>query len=164
MFTSEQSKESLSEKKLKNLRKAHNHHVDIGHFIESGEHYSGFTFPDLMKLHHRGVPGHFPPRPVLEILRINYLNILSHPDIVRLMERYSKANFSEQALIDLLQGVGKVLGEEEVEIFGSNKLAMNAPETRAMKGGINLPLIMTEDLVRETSYKDSVTHTRRKVL
>lgn len=156
-------KESLIEKKLRRLIKADNEHVSIGHFEESGLHYSGFTFPDLMKLHHNGVDGHIPPRPVLEHLFHSHRQILNHPGVLKAMKRYADSRMLEADLVRMLRTVGEILGHEEVDIFGSNKLFKNHDTTIRLKGE-DAPLVDTEELVNETSYKDSVTKVRINVL
>ena len=153
----------MIEKKLKRLLKADNEHVSVGHFEESGMHYSGFTFPELMKLHHRGVDGHFPARPVLEHLFNANRKILSQPDVARAMKIYADSRMTEKDLVRMLRAVGKALAEEEVDIFGSNKLIKNSPGTIRIKGE-DAPLVATEELVSETSYKDSVTKVRINAL
>jgi hypothetical protein len=156
-------KESLTEKKLKRLLKADNEFVSIGHFDESGMHYSGFTFPELMKLHHRGVDGHFPARPVLEHLFHSHRKILNHPGVMKAMKRYADSRMTEADLTRMLRTVGQILAYEETEIFGSNLLAKNSAGTIRIKGE-DAPLVATEELVNETSYKDSVTKVRINVL
>lgn len=153
---------SLTELKLERLLKANTEHVDIGHFEESGQHYSGFTFPELMKLHHKGYEG-VPARPVLEYLFHNHLNILDHPDVLRAMKRYTDSKMTEKDLTTMLKAVGRAMAMEEVDIFGSNALVRNSRSTIRIKGE-DAPLVHTQDLVNETSYKDSITKVRKKVL
>lgn len=163
MFTTTPSKETKTEKRLKNLMKANRKYVEVGHFAESGEHSSGFSFSDLMKLHHNGTDT-IPSRPVLEYLRINFLKVTEHPEVRRLMKQYSKSDMGRDELIRMLQGVGRVLAEEETEIFGNSPpLDINSKVTQERKGGVNLPLIETGELVQETSYRDSITKDRKKV-
>lgn len=156
-------KKSLTEIKLERLLKANKEHVSIGHFEESGIHYSGFTFPELMKLHHKGYEG-VPARPVLEHLFQNHLKILNHPDVMRAMKLYADSRMTEKDLTRMLQAVGRAMADEEVDIFGSSMLASNRASTRANKGGDDTPLVHTQELVEEVSYKDSVTKVRRSVL
>lgn len=155
-------KKSLTEIKLERLLKANKEHVEIGHFEESGMHYSGFTFPELMKLHHKGYEG-VAARPVLEHLFQNHLKILNHPDVMRAMKRYADSRMTEKDLIRMLQAVGRALADEEVDIFGSNSLARNSTSTINIKGE-DAPLVHTQELVQEVSYKDSVTKIRRTAL
>ena len=155
-------KKSLTEIKLERLLKANKEHVSIGHFEESGIHYSGFTFPELMKLHHKGYEG-VPARPVLEHLFQNHLKILNHPDVMRAMKIYADSRMTERDLTRMLQAVGKAMANEEVEIFGSNALVRNHPNTIKNKGE-DAPLVHTQELVEEVSYKDSITKVRRGVL
>ena len=155
-------KKSLTEIKLERLLKANKEHVEIGHFEESGMHYSGFTFPELMKLHHKGYEG-VAARPVLEHLFQNHLKILNHPDVMRAMKRYADSRMTEKDLIRMLQAVGRAMAEEEVDIFGSSMLSSNRQSTINIKGE-DAPLVHTQELVQEVSYKDSVTKVRRTVL
>lgn len=155
-------KKSLTETKLERLLKANKEHVEIGHFEESGMHYSGFTFPELMKLHHKGYDG-VAARPVLEHLFQNHLKILNHPDVMRAMKRYADSRMTEKDLTRMLQAVGRAMADEEVDIFGSSMLASNRQSTINIKGE-DAPLVHTQELVQEVSYKDSVTKVRRGVL
>lgn len=155
-------KKSLTEIKLERLLKANKEHVEIGHFEESGMHYSGFTFPELMKLHHKGYEG-VAARPVLEHLFQNHLKILSHLDVMRAMKRYADSRMTEKDLTSMLQAVGRAMADEEVDIFGSSMLASNRQGTINIKGE-DAPLVHTQELVQEVSYKDSVTKVRRTVL
>ncbi len=162
MISVKPMKKSLTELKLERLLKANKEHVAVGHFEESGVHYSGFTYPELMKLHHNG-NDHFPPRPVLEILFQNHLQILSHPDVARAMKVYADSKMLEKDLTKMLRAVGKALAIEETEIFGTSQLTVNKKSTEQQKGGRNTPLIDTGELVDEVSYKDSITKVRKKV-
>ena len=155
-------KKSLTEIKLERLLKANKEHVEIGHFEESGMHYSGFTFPELMKLHHKGYEG-VAARPVLEHLFQNHLKILNHPDVMRALKRYADSRMTEKDLTRMLQAVGRAMADEEVDIFGSSMLASNRQSTINIKGE-DAPLVHTQELVQEVSYKDSVTKVRRTVL
>lgn len=155
-------KKSLTETKLERLLKANKEHVEIGHFEESGMHYSGFTFPELMKLHHKGYEG-VAARPVLEHLFQNHLKILNHPDVMRALKRYADSRMTEKDLTRMLQAVGRAMADEEVDIFGSSMLASNRQSTINIKGE-DAPLVHTQELVQEVSYKDSVTKVRRTVL
>ena len=155
-------KKSLTETKLERLLKANKEHVEIGHFEESGMHYSGFTFPELMKLHHKGYEG-VAARPVLEHLFQNHLKILNHPDVMRALKRYADSRMTEKDLTRMLQAVGRAMADEEVDIFGSSMLASNRQSTINIKGE-DAPLVHTQELVQEVSYKESVTKVRRTVL
>ncbi len=154
---------SKTEKKLENLLRANDEKVSVGHFAESGTHYSGFTFPELMMLHHNGT-NHIPARPVLEILFNNQPRILNNPAVRKAVKQYTDSKMTKKDLTTMLQTIGQVIGEEEVDIFGSRLLAPNAKSTAAAKPDGNVPLVDTQDLVNETSYKDSVTKKRRKVI
>jgi hypothetical protein len=162
MITVNPLPKTKTEEKLENLLKANNEHVSIGHFSESGTHYSGFTYPELMMLHHNGT-NHIPPRPVLEFLFHNQPKILANPAVNKAVKRYMDSKMTQKDLTAMLKVVGLIIGEEEVDIFGSRMLTSNSRITQERKGE-NAPLVDTQDLVNETSYKDSVTKQRRKVL
>lgn len=168
MITVKPLPKSKTEQKLENLLRANKEFVSVGHFSESGTHYSGFTFPELMQLHHNGTTNtdgteHIPPRPVLEYLFHNQPKILNNPKVRRAVKRYMDSKLTEKDLVAMLKAVGFELANEEVDIFGSNQLRKNHPFTISRKGE-DAPLVDTQDLVSEVSYKDSVTKTRRKVL
>lgn len=156
-------KKSKTEQKLENLLKLHDEYVEVGHFKDSGMHYSGMTYPELMILHHYGVPEkNIPPRPVLDILRANFHKPLSHPEVKKAFEKLSSTMCTKNDLITFLESVGEAIRDEEVDIFGSSRLTSNSRAVAASKPDGNTPLVDTQDLVKETSYKDSITKVRHK--
>jgi hypothetical protein len=70
---------------------------------------------------------------------------------------------TEKDLTTMLKAVGRAMAMEEVDIFGSNTLHRNHRNTIRIKGE-DAPLVHTQDLVNETSYKDSITKVRKKLL
>jgi hypothetical protein len=143
------------ERLVKSLHGLNGETVQVGHFSEQGKHYSGYTYPELMALHHnpRANGFDFPPRPVLDILFAKNLNLDSQ-GIKRILSQYRKMELNENANNFLLDSIGKYLREQEKKIFGSSELAPNAESTQEQKGK-NSPLIDTGDLRRKTAYRTS---------
>ena len=160
MITAKFSRKSKDiEEALKKLIKSSGAGVDVGHFKESGMHYSGMTFPELMQLHHTGsFENNIPARPVLSILFENEYKLAEKPPIKKLIMEYMESDLSDASLEKMLSGIGKYLSAKEKRIFGSSLLAENAKSTQEMKGGRNSPLIDTGSLVDEVAYRTSVTN------
>ncbi len=156
-------KKTKTELRLENLLKLRGEKVEVGHFPESGLHYSGMTFPELMKLHATGVPSrNIPSRDVLEILFSNHYDLTKHPDIKKQLSRLIHNAENPRVVVEFLDEVGRILLEEEVDIFGSNQLAPNKAWVADSKPDGNTPLVDTQELVSETSYKNSMTGERVK--
>jgi len=160
-----EGKETKTEKILKGLLKNNGESVKIGHFSDSGIHPdSNISFVDLMKYHSAGDPSkNIPSRPVLEILVTSMLKVTAHKQVANALRRFKVNGFDKKALEIMLKDIGEAIGEEEVNIFGSHRLAANAQRTKDIKGS-ETPLVDTQDLVREVSYKDSITKKPHKIL
>jgi hypothetical protein len=143
------------EKLVKNFHDLNGENVQVGHFASQGKHYSGYTYPELMALHHnpRTNGFDFPPRPVLDILFAKNLNLNSQ-GIKRILSQYRKMELNQNANKFLLDAIGKYLRNQEKRIFGSSDLAPNAESTAERKGK-NSPLIDTGDLRRKVAYRTS---------
>lgn len=160
-----EGRETKTEKALKALLKSNGEYVEIGHFSESGLHPEAeISYVDLMKYHSAGDPSkNIPSRPVLEILRNSLLSVTKNIAINMALKSFRKSGFDLMACEIALRKIGKIIGEEEVDIFGSNRLIGNAKRTQATKGE-NAPLVDTQALVKEVSYRDSITRKIHKVL
>lgn len=124
--------------------------VEVGHFQEQGEHYSGYTFVELMYYHHTGSDprGDQPvqPRPVLNFLRA-FLN-LSDPKYNRAIRNWFKRPPSSASHGKLLADIGALISEEEKAIFGNSALLTVTDNPT--------PLVDTGDLRDKVAYKTSV--------
>lgn len=122
--------------------------VHVGHYNDQGEHYSGLTYPDLMKLHHFGTGagrGQIPARPVLSILGFRVNNNIRKV-FFGVSEVFKKGSYSSNVL-KYLTKVGNVMQRMERDIFGdTSTLASNSSTTVTLKQGRNQPLVDTEDL------------------
>lgn len=158
-------KETKTEKALKALLKSNGAYVEIGHFSESGMHpEADITFVDLMKYHSAGDPSKLiPSRPVLEILKNSLLQVTKNIHIGNALKRFKEQGFEHKALGHTLRSIGLAIGEEEVDIFGSRRLIGNSERVKAIKGE-DAPLVDTQALVEEVSYRDSISKTIHKVL
>lgn len=85
-----------------------------------------------------------------------------HPEIKKQLSRLIHNAENLRAVIEFLDEVGRIILEEEVDIFGSNQLAPNKAWVADSKPDGNTPLVDTQELVSETSYKNSMTGERVK--
>ena len=122
--------------------------VHVGHYNDQGEHYSGMTYPDLMKLHHNGTGagrGEIPARPVLDILAFRVNNNIRKV-FFGVSNVFKKGTYSAN-VIKYLTKVGSVLKGMERDVFGdTSALTSNRPKTVSLKQGRDQPLVDTEDL------------------
>lgn len=143
------------DKLVKGINDLNDEYVEAGHFDEQGTHYSGYTFPELMALHHNPEGNGFdaPPRPVLDILfhRFEKLDSLK---IKRVLANYRKMAPTPSNNKKLLSELGRLLVREEKSIFGSDDLAPNADYTVRQKG-FDAPLVDTSSLKRKVAHKTS---------
>jgi hypothetical protein len=146
-------KGSQFKKLIQQIHRLNNESVEIGHFKSQGEHESGFTYPELMALHHRGNPETpLPPRPVLAILFFRFRKLKTKaPAIDRAFKAWGKRKSGDSSDKILLNDIGEFFREEEKKIFGSSTLAPNAVPPKAF----NNPLIDTGDLKSKVAYKTS---------
>lgn len=150
------------EKLLAPILSLENEKVEVGHFQEQGEHYSGYTYPELMKIHHYGMDPtggvEIPPRPVLDYLFFNNMD-LQDPKIKRVMRAWGRREPSEQSNAQLLEDLGKILAKKEKEIFGKTPpLIPNAPGKNPSN-----PLILTGDLSERTAHRNTKSKTIKEV-
>lgn len=143
------------DKLVKGIKDLNNEKVQVGHFKEQGRHSSGLTYAELMALHNNPQASgkDWPRRPVLDILVHEHRN-LNDPEIRRILAKYSSKEPTPQNNEMLLEELGEFLRDEEKSIFGSSKLASNAPSTQEIKGR-NDPLVDTGDLRDRVAYRTS---------
>lgn len=142
---------------LKKLEAVQGLNVSIGHFEEDGPHYSGYTYPELMALHHNGVNtgdsltnAHITPRPVMDF-------------VVREVEGDVNKYFDpiEKALVDFnfnqaFDQIGENIVELEKSIIGSSPpLDRVKPTTLALRkqSKENTPLEDTGSLKSKVKHK-----------
>lgn len=143
------------QKLVQQLHKINNESVEVGHFKSQGKHSSGFTYAELMSIHHNGgnpsgrAP--LPPRPVLDLLFFRNQN-LTDPAFKTAFKAWGSRTLGERSNAILLEDIGLVLREKEKAVFGSTALAPNAvpPKRR------NTPLVDTGDLKSKVAYKTSI--------
>ena len=138
----------------KQFHKIDGESVEVGHFEKQGKHPSGFTYAELMAIHHNGSnpsgTAPVPPRPVLDLLFFRNQN-LSDPAFKQAFKEWRGRTLSARSNDILLEDIGRILRDKEKEIFGSSALAPNAvpPKDR------NEPLVATGDLKSKVAYKIS---------
>lgn len=129
--------------------------VEVGHFEENGRHYSGYTYPELMQLHHYGTgngPGDIPARPVL-----TYVGIEVDKNVKKVFKDlktiFSKP-YSQKQVRDFLQVSGEKIKEIEQDIIGSTPpLVSNSGMTISLKNGRDTPLEDSGDLKDKVEVK-----------
>lgn len=144
------------EKLVKQFHRIDGESVEVGHFKSQNKHPSGFSYPELMAIHHNGgnpsgnAP--LPPRPVLDLLFFKNQN-LSDPAFKAAFRAWGKRTLSDRSNDILLEDIGKILQKKEKAIFGSAALAPNAvpPKDR------NDPLVNTGKLRDKVAYKTSTS-------
>jgi hypothetical protein len=142
------------QKLVQQIQKLDKESVEIGHFKESGVHSSGFTYAELMAIHHNGgnptgsVP--LPPRPVLTILHARNLK-LTDPAFKHAFNSWVQRKPSDTSDNLLLEEIGRILRDKEKKIFGSSDLTPNAVPPKTS----NRPLIETGELRSKVAYKTS---------
>lgn len=127
-----------------------NYKVQVGHFKDQGEHYSGMSYPELMEFHHRGTgvgPGEVPARPVLTFVGESVDNTTFRP-----MQDVFRSRYTLKAILEALTDIGENIKDIEQDIIGSSPpLKANAPRTLIIRyqegrGTENSPLEDTGDL------------------
>lgn len=136
---------------VKKLHQIDGETVKVGHFKSQGTHPSGFTYAELMAIHHNGGnpsgKAPLPPRPVLDLLFFKNAK-LTDPKIKMAIKSWGNRPLSTSSNDKLLEDIGRILRDKEKAIFGSSSLAPNAvpPKDR------NSPLVDTGDLKSKTAY------------
>lgn len=140
------------EKLLKQVRNLNKESVQVGHFRESGKHPSGFTYPELMAIHHAGNPEtNLPARPVLDILFFRNRRLTANA-IDMAFKAWGKRKLNASSNKKLLSDLGMYIRDEEKKIFGSSVLAPNAVPPKSF----NSPLVDTGELKSKVAYKTSL--------
>jgi hypothetical protein len=157
------------EKLLQPILNLERENVEVGHFQEQGQHYSGFTYPELMALHHYGHEakngaGEKPPRPLLDhVFFSNYR--LNDPAFRSAFNAWSRRMPSEASNSKLLDDIGKIIATKEKNMFGKSPplapMAGNIMKEEQQEG--NDPLIDTGSLRDAVSFKTSKNKTLRGV-
>lgn len=131
--------------------------VEAGHFQQQGLHYSGHTYPDLMRIHHTGINfktgERYTPRPVLSILRGHKSRLKNHPRTKQALSDWSRSTLTSRDDNKLLTELGKVMVSLERRIIGNlSYLPLTTNIT---------PLQLTGDLRNAVSFR---TSTKGKVI
>lgn len=118
-------------------------------------HYSGYTFPELLKMLSEGTD-HIPPRPVLSIA-LDF-NPLSKSPLKRRLNSYLNLS-SPRSIKDVSMVTAKWYADTAKGIFGdTTKLESNSKYTQRLKqkAGVspqNNPLIWTGELKAHMQYR-----------
>ena len=149
--------ESVLKKKVRELENAR---VEVGHFKEQGQHYSGYTYPNLMRLHAAGELDKFPARPLLKVVKFQLSSETKKESFRRYLDAWSKAIGSQTSTTKLLTDIGEHVARFEKSLFGvpSVHISSNAPSTIAQKGK-NTPLEDLGDLKGKVAHRNSTTKT-----
>lgn len=144
------SKGNQFEEVMRKIAAVDGENVEVGHFAESGNHYSGFTYPQLMEIHHFGLLGHV-SRPVLDVLFHKYFN-MNNPKVVAAIRDWGNEPPTPASLSKMLNMLGEVLVEAEKGIFG-DPVALGPVTTNPT------PLDLKGKLKEHTSYRTSIDKT-----
>lgn len=152
-ITARKNKGSPLQRKIDELRKLNKQKVEVGHFASQGEHGSGMSYVELMRLHN-AKQDHTPARPILDVFGHNFTSF--HDTLFNHQKKFWTSSKSPSNTF-LLNGIGALLVAEEKKVFGvaSADIPMNAPYTVMLKGE-NTPMVDTQELVKAVSYKTSI--------
>lgn len=153
------------EKLLKQIKDLDDEFVEVGHFLEQGQHPTAkMSYPSLMRLHHTGAHlksgAEIPPRPVLSILDFRLKGSSSF--IKDAVLSWSKKKATRESGTALLNMVGEAVASMEKDIFGdTGSLEKNSDNTTKRVGvaGPDAPLIDTGSLQGKVAYKTSRDNT-----
>ena len=139
-------------KVVRNLRTLNGSKVDVGHFGDSGVHYSGLTYVELLRMWARGIESKGVGGRIIQDVRKQFIfkflmsgEAKRHPQIMAAVARWF--NGADQAnLVDyLLNALGHALVDEYRDMF-------NVKQGPFMDG-TDTPLFETGDLQEATKYK-----------
>lgn len=152
------SKKGLTELK-KTLKSLDGQSVKVGHFAESGEHYSGLSYPDLMAVHHFGRV--VTPRKIVSLFNIRMKKILTNNNFTVAMKAWAKSNLTKEDSNKLLEAFGSELVNQEKALFGKPDMFMPPTNSKKAVGvsGPTAPLVDRGDLRAATSYATSLSKT-----
>lgn len=139
-----------------------NSRVEVGHFEEQGKHSSGYSYVELMKMHHYGHNPEgaqpFPERPLIDYFYFKNLE-LQDPRINQAILAWCKTSPTKESNIKLLDTIGGIMAAKEKELFGqSPPLAPNAESK-----GKNSPLVDSGELREKTAHRNSITNQIKEV-
>lgn len=142
-------------KAIKNLGRLKGNTIEVGHFASQGTHYSGMTYPDLLRYWVIGVKiegqGGRMRQDVLSQFIHMYLNSKQMSRDLRVesaIKRWLKTALHQDNSKKLLDDVGEILRDEYKTHF--NKTA--AP---FMASGSSTPLFETGELADATAFRTS---------
>lgn len=121
--------------------------VKAGHFKEAGNHWSGYSFAELMEMHEVGM-GDLPSRPVYLMA-----GILLSENIVSEVGGDIK-DFIGKGETSALDKVGEFMQDEIKSVFGDlSMLREKAPSTKKRSKSPDTPLVETGELRDAVRYK-----------
>lgn len=147
---------------LNQVRSLQNERVEVGHFEEQGEHYSGFTYAQLMAYHHdsSNLEGEnpLPARPILDYVWASNIN-LSDPKFKQVLRKWGSRPITPQSNEEFLSDIGHILAVKEKEMFGKSPPLIANAESK----GRNTPLVDTGDLRDKVSHRNTLSNTIKGV-
>lgn len=149
-----------TQKLLKNLSELSKQNLQVGHFEESGVHYSKFTYPQLLKIWAFGGPsGKTVKNPLAQFAFLQIMNgkFLRNPRVKKVYKKWIKTLVTESNTNSFLSELGEVLRDEYSEIFGQAGAFM------PIVGDNLTPLLETGDLKSKTAYKVSTNNAIKEV-
>lgn len=142
------------EKIIKNINILAKNNVQVGHFEDtpSGDHYSGYTAPELLQIWSAGLAQDGivkNPLAAFIFTQLKNKRFLKNPKIQKVFKKWAKQLVKGSAGETFLMEIGFVLREEYSELFGKAGLFM------PVVGDNTTPLLDTGDLKSKAAYKTS---------
>lgn len=145
----------LSKQLEKRLKAIADREVSIGMFKEQGEHYSGFTYVNLLRYHAGGDPRkNLPPRNPLYIAKmLNPVN--TSPLKANLRKHLSNLKTGGTGSAEkVLEGVGEFYRDKVRDVFGDEGLLQpKTPSTQARSNSPGTPMMEEGSLASKVAYK-----------
>lgn len=140
------------DKLIREIHEVNQQWVEVGHFQEQGDHYSGYGYAELAALYHRGEIANQPPRRVLDALAFS-LGTLNTNIMARIRNHWlQKRNTKE-----MLEMVARYIAKKEYDLFGKVGPFMPADST-------DTPLVEDGDLQASTAYRTSKDKTIKEIV
>jgi hypothetical protein len=141
------------QKLLNNLNKLSNNNLKVGHFQKSGLHYSGFTYPELLKIWAFGGPtGSVVKNPKIQysFSKLYSKKVLKLPEVRVAYKNWSKNLLNNNSSTKFFDEIGEAVAKDYSKTFGSPGPFM------PIVGENTTPLVETGELKSKISYKNSI--------
>lgn len=129
------------EELLQEIKKAGKEEVEIGWFSEQGNHYSGYTYPQLARVHRDGAGV-----PIRDVLGVSLFlkDPKSDPRMKRIIKDWLRGKYGKISAQELFRKIGVRQQRNLKNAFGHPLLGITSNPT---------PLIDTGDWKKATKFK-----------